>query len=191
MHCVAGSLPVAELTANPAPLPPGVALRAVTAADRPFLLRLFRAVRWDELAPTGWPEPAKIDFLDNQFDLQQRHYGLAFVGADFSVIECDGVPIGRFSVDRTTARLHLIEISLIPEWRGRGVGAGLIGQLQEAVLAGEAAGVVLNVERTNVGAERLYRRLGFVESPPTAPYPGLSIEMVWPPSATAAVSQVS
>jgi hypothetical protein len=51
------------------------------------------------------------------------------------------------------------------------------------VRRGRAARVVLNVERTNPGAKRLYQRLGFAESPPTSPYPGLSIEMVWTPLA--------
>jgi ribosomal protein S18 acetylase RimI-like enzyme len=162
-------------------LPDGVSLRPASEADQPFLERLFRSVRWDELAPTGWPDQVKIDFLASQFDLQQRHYHLAFAGADFDVIEHDGAAIGRLSVDRTTPNLHLVEISLAPEWRGRGVGGALLAQLQNEVRRGRGARIVLNVERTNVGAQRLYRRLGFTETPPTSPYPGLSIEMVWPP----------
>ena len=93
-------------------------------------MRLFGSVRWDEFAPTGRPDQAKTDFLASQFDFQQRHYRLAFPDADFDVIEHDRVAIGRLSADRTTPDLHLIEISLLPEWRGRGVGGGLIGQLQ-------------------------------------------------------------
>ncbi len=169
----------------------GVSLRPATATDRPFLLQLFRSVRWDELAPTGWSDRAKIDFLESQFEFQHRHYDAAFAGADFSVIERGGAAIGRLSVDRTTPRLHLIEISLAPEWRGRGIGGALIGRLQDEVRAGRAAGIVLNVERINVGAQRLYRRLGFVESPPTSPYPGLSVEMVWPAPAASPGAAVS
>jgi len=162
-------------------LPAGVSLRPAREADQPFLQRLFRSVRWDELAPTGWPDPVKVDFLASQFDLQQRHYRLAFAGADFDVIEHDGAAIGRLSVDRTTPDLHLVEIALAPEWRGRGVGGALLAQLQNEVRCGRGARIVLNVERTNVDAQRLYQRLGFTESPPTSPYPGLSVEMVWPP----------
>jgi ribosomal protein S18 acetylase RimI-like enzyme len=160
-------------------LPARVSLRPASEADRPFLERLFRSVRWDELGPTGWPEQVKIDFLASQFELQQRHYRLAFAGADFDVIEHDGVAIGRLSVDRTTPDLHLVEIALVPEWRGRGVGGALIARLQDEVRRGHTARIVLNVERTNPGAQRLYQRLGFVESQATSPYPGLSIEMVW------------
>jgi GNAT superfamily N-acetyltransferase len=137
-------------------------------------------VRWDELAPTGWPDQAKIDFLASQFGFQQRHYHTHFAGADFDVIEHDSAAIGRLSVDRTSSHLHLIEISLVPEWRGRGVGGAVIALLQQEVRTGRATRIVLNVERTNPGAHRLYQRLGFAESPPTSPYPGLSIEMVWP-----------
>jgi ribosomal protein S18 acetylase RimI-like enzyme len=163
-----------------ATLPAGVSLRPAAEADRSFLQRLYRSVRWDELAPTGWPDQAKIEFLAGQFELQQRHYHLAFAGADFDVIEHEGLAIGRLSVDRTTPDLHLVEISLTPEWRGRGVGGALIARLQDEVRRGPAARIILNVERTNPSAQRLYQRLGFVESPPTSPYPGLSIEMVWP-----------
>jgi ribosomal protein S18 acetylase RimI-like enzyme len=169
-------------------LPAGVTLRAAVEADRSFLERLFRSARWDELAPTGWPDQAKIDFLASQFDLQQSHYHLAFAGADYDVIEHDGVAIGRLSVDRTGPDLHLVEISLAPDWRGRGVGGALIARLQDEVRRGSTIRIVLNVERTNQGAQRLYRRLGFVESPPTSPYPGLSIEMVWPASAERPIS---
>jgi GNAT superfamily N-acetyltransferase len=51
------------------------------------------------------------------------------------------------------------------------------------VRRGDANRVILHVERTNPAAHRLYRRLGFAESPPTSPYPGLSIEMIWTGSA--------
>ena len=169
-------------------MPAGVALRPATAADRPFLARLFRSVRWDELAPTGWPDQAKIDFLASQFDLQQRHYRLAFPEADFDVIEREGRAIGRLTLDRTTPDLYLVEISLLPEWRGRGVGGALIGLLQAEVRSGRAARIVLNVEGANSGAQRLYQRLGFAKSPPTSPYPGLSIEMTWSASADPAIS---
>jgi len=160
----------------------GLALRPRTEADRAFLEQLFCSVRWEELAPTGWPEDAKIDFLTTQFDYQQRHYAIAHEGADLSIVECDGVPIGRFDVDRTGAELWLIDISLLPQWRGKGIGGALIAQLQDEARTGPAGRVGLNVDRTNPNAYRLYQRLGFVEAPPTSPYPTLSIEMNWTPA---------
>jgi GNAT superfamily N-acetyltransferase len=159
--------------------PAGLRLRAVTAADRPFLEALFCSVRWDELAPTGWPDDAKIAFLASQFDFQQRHYVDAFPDADYMVIERDGAAIGRIYVDCSAADLHLVEISLLPVWRRKGIGAALIGSLQNEVRAGRARRVRLSVDRTNPDAHRLYQRLGFVEDAPTSPYPGMSIEMTY------------
>ncbi len=52
----------------------GVSLRPVAETDMPFLQHLHRTTRWDELAPTQWPDEAKIGFLDQQFAFQHRHY---------------------------------------------------------------------------------------------------------------------
>jgi GNAT superfamily N-acetyltransferase len=163
----------------------GVSLRHVRDDDRPFLEDLHRRVRWDEFAATGWPDAAKTAFLADQFDLQQRSYAGAFPEADAWVIECDGAPIGQMRVDRSTPQLHLVDISLLPDWRGKGIGGALVGALQDEVRLGRAARVLLNVDRTNPDAHRLYQRLGFVETPPATPYPGMSIEMVWPAPASA------
>ena len=160
--------------------PAGVSLRPVGDADRPFLERLHRSVRWDEFAATGWPDAAKTAFLASQFDLQQRSYAGAFPEADGWIIECEGWAIGQMRVDRSTPWHHLIDISLAPDWRGKGIGGALIHALQDEVRAGRAERVSLNVDRTNPAAHRLYQRLGFVETPPATPYPELSIEMVWP-----------
>ena len=160
--------------------PAGVSLRRVCDADRPFLERLHRSVRWDEFAATGWPDAAKIAFLASQFDLQQRSYAGAFPGADVWVVECEGGPIGQLRVDRSTPLHHLVDISLLPDWRSQGIGGALIRALQDDVRAGRAERLSLNVDRTNPDAHRLYQRLGFIETPPATPYPELSVEMVWP-----------
>jgi ribosomal protein S18 acetylase RimI-like enzyme len=175
---------VAEAPADAAMTPTGLGLRCAVEEDRPFLEALHRSVRWGELAPTGWADEAKLAFLAGQFDLQHRQYADAFAGADFSIIEQHGHPVGRFYVERTPAQLHIIEISLLPEWRGRGIGAALIGQLQDEVRAGCASRVILSVDRMNLGARRLYERLGFIEAPSTSHYPGASIEMTWSASAS-------
>ena len=162
-----------------APAASGLRLRPATEADRPFLEALYRSVRWDELAPTGWPDAAKLAFLASQFDLQHRQYAVAFAGADFWIVEHHGAPVGRFYVERTAAQLHIVEISLLSEWRDKGIGGALIGMLQDEVRAHRASRVLLSVDRTNIGARRLYERLGFVESPDASPYAGASIQMTW------------
>jgi ribosomal protein S18 acetylase RimI-like enzyme len=158
----------------------GVSLRPVAEADMPFLQYLHRTTRWDELAPTHWPDEAKIGFLDQQFAFQHRHYQTAFADAEFYLISRDEDPIGRIYLDRTRRDLHLIEISLLPEWRGRGLGTALLTMLQQEVRAGRGARVLLNVLATGP-ARRLYTRLGFVETAGEQEFPDLYVEMAWSP----------
>jgi ribosomal protein S18 acetylase RimI-like enzyme len=157
----------------------GTWLRAATSADRPFLEQLYRLVRWDEFAAAGWPDEVRTAFLATQFEFQQRHYANAFEAAEYYVIDHAQGPIGRLYVDRTTPELRLIEISLMPQWRGRGLGGALLGLLQDEVRAGRARCVRLQVAEGNP-AHALYRRLGFVDLPPPDEFPRASRDMVWP-----------
>lgn len=138
-------------------LPEGVALRPAQPADASFLQALYASTRRDEMAPTGWPQ-AQIDaFLADQFALQSAHYAQHYADAAFSVVERDGVPVGRLIVLDRPAEVRLVDVALVDEARGRGLGTRLV----EGVLA-QAAGrrVVLHVEVFNP-ALRLYERLGF------------------------------
>jgi RimJ/RimL family protein N-acetyltransferase len=157
----------------------GISLRPVVEADRPFLEHLYRLVRWEEFAPTGWPDATKIAFLADQFEFQRRHYERAYPDAEFHLIVHGPEPIGRIYVDRSGRDLALIEISLLPEWRGRGIGAALLGCLQQEVGAGLRERVSLQVSPDNP-ARRLYARMGFVDAAPPSEFREASIEMVWP-----------
>jgi GNAT superfamily N-acetyltransferase len=162
----------------------GVSLRPCEASDEPFLRRLYRAVRWDEFAPMAWPDAARAAFLDDQFDFQHRHYAAAFPNCEYYVIAQDAGPIGRLYIDRETRDLRLVEISLLPERRGRGLGAALLAMLQQEVRDGRCDRVGLSVLATNP-ARRLYARLGFYEAPSDEAFPGPYLEMMWPPGALA------
>ena len=96
-----------------------------------------------------------------QADLQRRSYRLASPTAEELVVLVDGVPVGRLFVDRADAAISILDIALLPEQRGRGIGTRVIEGLQvEASRSG--AHVRLQVEHGNA-ARRLYARLGFVE----------------------------
>jgi ribosomal protein S18 acetylase RimI-like enzyme len=94
-----------------------------------------------------------------QFTAQGRHYELAFPGAEHQIIICDGHPAGRILVFRSEIELRLVDIALLAEHRGSGIGRSLIqGLMAEAKAAGKP--LVLHVEKQN-RAIRLYERLGF------------------------------
>jgi GNAT superfamily N-acetyltransferase len=157
---------------------PDLALRHAQGADLPFLRALYASLRADELAPTGWPEHAKQAFLDSQFALQHQHYISHFAPSDFLLIEHAQTPIGRFYLHRATAEFLLLDIALLPPWRGRGIGSSLVRHAQhEARQAGVC--LSLHVEWGNPAAQRLYQRLGFT----VTGREGMHLRMRWPASA--------
>lgn len=139
----------------------GFVLRPETEEDVPFLRRLYISTRWHELAPiVDWTEAQKLAFLESQFALQRHHYRTYYPTTDWGILEQGSTPAGRLYVERGT-KLLVIDVALLPEWRGRGIGTALMeAVMAEAREAGKA--VTVAVEKYNP-AQRLYRRLGFYE----------------------------
>jgi ribosomal protein S18 acetylase RimI-like enzyme len=134
-------------------------LRPIDAADQAFLQRLYASTREREMACSGWPVAAIAEFLQQQFMLQQRYYQQHFPDGEFWLIERGGQAIGRLYLFWGETTLQLIDISLLPEHRGAGLGSALLGEwLARATTRGLAVG--LHVEADNP-ALHLYRRLGF------------------------------
>jgi ribosomal protein S18 acetylase RimI-like enzyme len=136
-----------------------IRLRPITPADDAFLARVYASSRAEELAITGWPEELKADFCRRQFDAQSAYYAENYPGASFQIIERDGWPAGRLYVARWEKEIRIVDITLLPEIRGSGIGTGLLRELQnEAREAGKS--LTIHVERFN-RALTLYERLGF------------------------------
>lgn len=134
-------------------------LRPVTDDDREFLFRLYASTREEELSVVPWSDEQKESFLRSQFGAQTRYWNEQFPEASFDVVENGGGPVGRLYVDHRVDEIRLIDIALLPEFRGRGIGGSLLEQvLEQARAAGKA--VRIHVEKNNP-AYRLYQRLGF------------------------------
>ncbi|TMD07287.1 MAG: GNAT family N-acetyltransferase [Chloroflexi bacterium] len=134
-------------------------LRPAVAADAEFLYRVFASTREHELALAGLPAAQIEALLRMQFAAQTHQYRAAYPGAEDSVILVDGAPAGRLRVFRDGEEILLLDIALLPEHRGRGIGRAAIQELQvEASAFGVP--VCLHVARTNA-ATALYRSLGF------------------------------
>jgi ribosomal protein S18 acetylase RimI-like enzyme len=138
---------------------PDVALRSIRPDDEEFLCRVYASTRTEELAPLAWTEEEKAAFLRMQFAAQHRYYQESYTSSRFDVVLVDGRPAGRLYVARWPEELRVIDIALLPEFRGRGVGTGLLRGLLEE---GRSRGVPvrIHVERQNP-ALALYERLGF------------------------------
>jgi len=151
----------------------GFATRPENDADTDFLMRLFASTREDELAPVPWTAEQKAAFLAQQFQAQRRHYRTQLDNCAFDVIEHRGEPVGRLYLQTGESCLHLVDIALVPDMRGQGVGAAILEAVQVAASA-RGKGVSAFVEQANP-ARRLYRRLGFAE---IADH-GIHLEIVW------------
>jgi ribosomal protein S18 acetylase RimI-like enzyme len=136
-----------------------VALRPVTPADAPFLTRVYASTRAAELAQVPWTDAQKEAFIAHQFTAQAAHYERHYAGASFDVVLAGGEPAGRLYVARGAEEIRIVDIALLPAFRGRGIGTGLLrALLGEADAQGKR--VSIHVEQSNP-ALRLYERLGF------------------------------
>jgi ribosomal protein S18 acetylase RimI-like enzyme len=134
-------------------------LRPCQPADTEFLLRVYSSTREQELATLDWSAEQKDAFTAMQFQAQARHYQEHYPGAEFSVIEVNGEPAGRFYLHRQAEDWRIMDIALLPEFRNRGAGGALLtALLADADAAG--AKVSIHVEIFNP-ARGLYARLGF------------------------------
>ncbi|MCC4605681.1 GNAT family N-acetyltransferase [Xanthomonas campestris] len=166
----------ARLCAN-APAAAELELRPEQPDDSAWLEDLYASTRSEELAPIPWPETTKRAFLQQQFALQRAHYRQHFAGADFLIAQVRDERIGRLYLHRTATQHTLVDISLLPGWRGRGVGSQLIAHAQ--AMAREAGcALSLHVLHANPAAQRLYGRLGFVAGDSTQTH----LQMHWHPS---------
>jgi ribosomal protein S18 acetylase RimI-like enzyme len=136
-----------------------VTLRPVEAGDDELLYRTYASTREEELAAVPWDGTQKEAFLRAQFAAQSQWYEQHYVGASRAVVLLDGEPCGRLYVLHGGSEIRIMDIALLPEYRGNGVGGSL---LRDVLDEGDRAGkrVTIHVERFNP-ALRLYERLGF------------------------------
>ena len=136
-------------------------LRPAAEADYEELVRIYASTRAAELAQvTWWDDAQKLAFCRSQYDAQKEEYDARFPDAEYDVIELEGRTVGRVWVGRDAEEIRLLDIALLPEAQGRGLGAAIVGKLIEEA---RASGKRLRhmVFMLNTGALRFYKRLGF------------------------------
>jgi GNAT superfamily N-acetyltransferase len=150
-----------------------VTFRPETDGDAAFSSAVYASSRADELRVVPWTDEQKSAFLAGQFEAQRKAYRENFAAADFLLVLVDGAPAGRLYVHRTPIEINLVDVALLPPWRGAGIGTALVGELlDESRRTGVP--VRLHVEHRNP-ARRLYERLGFA---PIADL-GVYVQMEW------------
>jgi ribosomal protein S18 acetylase RimI-like enzyme len=136
-----------------------VTLRRANELDRPFVRRLYATTRETEIATLPWTEEQKSAFVSQQFDAQWTHYNLHYGSGNHDIVEVNGVPAGRFFVDRREDEILIVDITIAPEFRSLGLGAQLISMLQQEAASSNKR-LLGHVECHNRACS-FWRRMGF------------------------------
>jgi GNAT superfamily N-acetyltransferase len=144
--------------ATPRLAPASIGLRPALEADAALVAAIYASTREEELRRTDWDAAQKKAFTDWQSQQQEQHYFTHYARAE-RLLVMHPQPIGRIYVDTTATDVRLMDVTLLPEHRNRGVGS----RLMEAFVAyadGLGRKSSLHVEPFNP-AMRLYLRLGY------------------------------
>ena len=128
-----------------------------TDTDENFLAKVYFSTRSDEFSALGWDAEQLKQFLAMQYKIQKQAYRLQFPDAENLIIWLEKEKIGRLIVNRSATDLRLVDISLLPKFRGSGIGTQVITDLQSE--CGEKnLPLTLSVARNNSAAFRLYQK---------------------------------
>jgi GNAT superfamily N-acetyltransferase len=145
---------------EPSAPPAGVTLRPAGPDDRPFLFLVYASTRCEELLPLGWDAEATQSFLRTQFEHEDRDWHLHQPGAECMVVLREGRPVGRLYLARSAQEIRVMDLTLLPEHRGQGIGTSLIASLLDEARRTRRT-VRMNVGRSSPMGE-LCRKLGFL-----------------------------
>lgn len=153
--------------------PPGLRLRPARGADRDVRLAVYAASRDDERRAAGWPDALWQAFVADQFALRERHHGDAVAtaiverrsGVGGGARRAEAIGVLTLAVETEAGAdgtvVRIVDVALLPQARGTGVGSALIEAVARAANAAGHGVLALDVHVGNPAAARLYARLGF------------------------------
>ncbi len=137
-------------------------LRPVQGQDEALLLEIYSSSRAEEMVLVPWDAAQKQAFLQMQFSAQQKHYRAYFPDARHEMILVEGQPVGRLYVHRRETEIRILDVTLLPETRGRGIGTLILQDLmKEAAQSNKALSIHVESFNRSLG---LFQRLGFVQA---------------------------
>jgi len=138
-------------------------LRALTPADAPAVLALYRATA-DRPTSGLARSPDEMDLGWVQGFLGKASANGATLGVWAREVLAGEIHASRMGPRQFDHNLTDLTVAVHPDWQGRGVGARLFEGLFAAAAAMTPAieRIELAVREGNEGALRLYQRLGFV-----------------------------
>lgn len=131
-------------------------LRKAEVSDDEFLREVSFDVRSQEFVMNSLPIEVLNSLLSMQYNSQKETYERQYPNAESFIIEFEGARIGRLLINREAEKVHLVDISILHNFRNLGIGSFLLEKLKS-----EAKLITLNVYKMNFGAIRLYEKQGF------------------------------
>ncbi len=128
----------------------------IVPSDDEFLFSLYEEIRANEMMLVPWNKEQKHAFLQHQFQAQDQHYKQKYPNAFFQLLELNKEKIGRFYICELEYEIRIIDLTILPEYRGKGFGTEIISD----VLQKAAKPVRIYLEKFNRSAT-LFKRLGF------------------------------
>lgn len=139
-------------------MPDAFTLRPAEASDDAFLFHLYASTRQD-IASALPPGLQREMLLRVQWMAQRSDYTARHGHGRHQLVLVGGEPAGRLWVARGEGELRLVDVALLPRFRGTGLGTALLRALQAEATEARLP-LRLSVARDNP-ARRLYARLGF------------------------------
>ena len=123
-------------------------MRQANISDLEFLKKLRSETMDEYLKKEGLP-------IDETSHLKRIQYH--FESAN--ILNIHGKPIGLFKFYEDNTTCHVIQVQILPEYQGKGIGKSILMTLQKQALRDDKS-INLSVLKSNP-AIKLYERLGF------------------------------
>jgi ribosomal protein S18 acetylase RimI-like enzyme len=145
---------------------PALRLRAARSLDEPFVRRLFEQVWTGRFTATGLSGTIVSQVIAQQFRSQAAGYAVQFPEAISLIVTREGTAIGRLLLHCASERWHIVDIALLPDDCGCGVGSKILNALEASARPCGVGALTLSVLASNFAARRFYARQGFAETGP-------------------------
>lgn len=130
-------------------------------SDDFFLFDLFLKNKKLEL---GWQDadPVLIEpILHIQWNARNQHYTQHYPLAKCYIFSLHDNSVGQLTVQHEQHCIHIIDISILPDYHNQGIGTLIIQDLQNIATQSNLS-ITLNVSTSN-SAYFLYKKLGFFD----------------------------
>ncbi|MGH9802527.1 MAG: GNAT family N-acetyltransferase [Blastocatellia bacterium] len=161
-----------------------IRLRPAVAEDEDFLVAVYGSTREQELAMVPWTDEQREAFVRFQLKAQLQHYQAEYPNAEYSIILFEAQPVGRVYIDRREAEVRIMDITLLPEHRGKGISSPIIRRLMDEATA-SAKNLSINLDKLSQ-SHAVFEKLGFKAPEATGDDASFHVLYVWQPGAITA-----